>query len=132
MTVLKRKLGEEKGGWSPARRAAQALRLRTAKIWTRATGPRSASGKARAAQNSFRHGRYSAAAKGARHRLVVASRAMTRMGNLMQIHSRLTLRSLRNGTPLPDHAHDLPQMIEKLGADVHRSLDEWEKLIRLC
>ena len=44
-----------RAGWSAERRAAQAARLRAAKIWTRSTGPRSAAGKTRSAQNARKH-----------------------------------------------------------------------------
>lgn len=43
-------------GWPPSRRKAQAERLRRARIWTRATGPRTAAGKARSARNAHKHG----------------------------------------------------------------------------
>lgn len=45
-------------GWPPERRKKQAARLRAAKIWTRSTGPKTRQGKARAAQNSRKHGFY--------------------------------------------------------------------------
>ena len=53
-------------GWPPARRAAQAARIRHVRPWTRAAGPRTAAGKARAARNALRHGYRSAAANGIR------------------------------------------------------------------
>lgn len=43
-------------GWPPARRAAQAARCRAAQPWKRATGPRTAAGKAKSARNAYRHG----------------------------------------------------------------------------
>lgn len=46
--------------WTPARRAAQAARARLHKPWRFATGPRTAEGKAKAAQNGHKHGLYSA------------------------------------------------------------------------
>ncbi|MBU0801104.1 MAG: hypothetical protein KKA05_08880 [Alphaproteobacteria bacterium] len=42
-------------GWPPARRAAQAARIRETRIWTRATGPRTAAGKARSSQNARKY-----------------------------------------------------------------------------
>jgi hypothetical protein len=47
---------ETRHGWTPARRLAQAQRLRAARPWLRSTGPRTASGKARVAQNARKHG----------------------------------------------------------------------------
>lgn len=48
-------------GWPPERRRAQAARIRRQKPWLKATGPRTAVGKARVAQNALKHGRRSAA-----------------------------------------------------------------------
>ena len=41
-----------KHGWSPVRRAAQAEAIRRWKPWAKSTGPKTAAGKARAAQNA--------------------------------------------------------------------------------
>jgi len=43
-------------GWPPARRKAQAQRIRAQKPWLHATGPRTEAGKARTARNAYRHG----------------------------------------------------------------------------
>ena len=43
-------------GWTPERRARQAELIRIWKPWQRATGPRTAEGKARVSQNSYRGG----------------------------------------------------------------------------
>lgn len=43
--------------WSPERRAKHAAAIRRWKPWTKSTGPKTASGKARAAQNATKHGR---------------------------------------------------------------------------
>lgn len=43
-------------GWSPERRARQATAIRNWSPWSKSTGPRTASGKARAAQNACKHG----------------------------------------------------------------------------
>ncbi len=48
-------------GWPPARRKAQAERIRAAKPWLRSTGPRTAAGKARSRLNALRHCHRSAA-----------------------------------------------------------------------
>ena len=59
MPVLKRKTFTTPG-WPPARRAAQSARLRTARIWERSTGPKTAAGQSRSAQNALRAGRHTA------------------------------------------------------------------------
>lgn len=41
-----------KQGWSPERRAKQSAMMRARKIWLKSTGPRTAAGKARSAQNA--------------------------------------------------------------------------------
>lgn len=47
--------------WTPERRRAQAEAIRRWRPWTRSTGPRTAAGKARAAQNAYKHGQRSRA-----------------------------------------------------------------------
>lgn len=47
---------KHKNGWTPARRARQAAKIREWKPWTRSTGPKTPEGKARVGQNNFRHG----------------------------------------------------------------------------
>jgi hypothetical protein len=44
-------------GWSDERRATHAAAIRRWKPWEKSTGPRTATGKARAAQNAYKHGR---------------------------------------------------------------------------
>lgn len=46
----------QKTTWTPARRAAQAARIRAARIWDHSTGPRSAAGKARVSRNALKPG----------------------------------------------------------------------------
>lgn len=43
-------------GWSPERRARQAASIRRWRPWMTSTGPRTRAGKARSAQNSYKHG----------------------------------------------------------------------------
>ena len=43
-------------GWTPERRARQAVLIRTWKPWEQSTGPRSDEGKARTARNGFKGG----------------------------------------------------------------------------
>jgi hypothetical protein len=47
-----------KSGWPPARRANHAAAIRRWKPWTKSTGPRTSSGKAKSAQNAYKHGGY--------------------------------------------------------------------------
>jgi hypothetical protein len=57
------KCGSTKRVWTDAQRAAAAERARKSKPWLRSTGPKTAAGKARSAQNALKHGYYSAAAR---------------------------------------------------------------------
>jgi hypothetical protein len=43
-------------GWSSERRAKHAAAIRRWKPWMKSTGPKTAAGKARAAQNAYKHG----------------------------------------------------------------------------
>ena len=43
-------------GWTPERRARQALLIQNWKPWTKATGPRSTEGKARVSRNAYAGG----------------------------------------------------------------------------
>lgn len=43
-------------GWPPARRARQAQLIRQTRPWLRATGPRTAAGKACSCRNAYKHG----------------------------------------------------------------------------
>lgn len=49
--------------WTVSQRAAAADRARRVKPWLRATGPKTAEGKARCAKNALKHGYYSIAAR---------------------------------------------------------------------
>jgi len=53
MTALSRKTS----GWSDERRARHAEAIKRWAPWTKSTGPRTATGKARSAHNSYKHGR---------------------------------------------------------------------------
>ena len=52
----KAKSGVTSRGWPPERRCQQAARLRALKPWLKSTGPKTRTGKARAAQNALKHG----------------------------------------------------------------------------
>ena len=52
----KAKSGVTSRGWPPERRRKQAERLRKLKPWLKSTGPKTRTGKARAAQNALKHG----------------------------------------------------------------------------
>jgi hypothetical protein len=54
-TVQKERL-PRKSGWSPERRARQAVRIRLWAPWARSTGPKTAAGKMKSAANSYKHG----------------------------------------------------------------------------
>lgn len=43
-------------GWPPARRKAQAERIKKTKPWLKSTGPRTALGKAKIKYNAWKHG----------------------------------------------------------------------------
>ncbi len=45
-----------KTAWTPERRARQAARIRIWAPWARSTGPKTATGKAKSARNSYKHG----------------------------------------------------------------------------
>ena len=45
-------------GWTPERKARQAALIQFWKPWERATGPRTAKGKARAARNAWKGGHW--------------------------------------------------------------------------
>jgi hypothetical protein len=49
---MKRRLN----GWTPERRARQALAIRRWQPWRRSTGPKTEAGKARVTRNALRHG----------------------------------------------------------------------------
>lgn len=49
-------------GWTQERRDRQACLIRGWQPWTQSTGPKSAEGKARASQNSLKHGGRTASA----------------------------------------------------------------------
>ncbi|RFB78946.1 hypothetical protein [Methylovirgula sp. 4M-Z18] len=49
--------------WSEARRAGQAARIREWQPWLKSTGPKTAAGKQRVAQNTISHGACSAEMK---------------------------------------------------------------------
>ena len=44
--------------WPPERRAAHAAAIRRWKPWAKSTGPRTRAGKAKSAQNAYKHGGY--------------------------------------------------------------------------
>jgi hypothetical protein len=44
--------------WTPERRARQAALIRTWKPWTRATGPRTHEGRAKASRNAYKGGHW--------------------------------------------------------------------------
>ncbi len=69
------KSGVTSRGWPPERRLKQAERLKKLKPWLRSTGPKTRTGKARAAQNAFKHG----------GRAVV----MRKLAHMLALHRRL-------------------------------------------
>ena len=86
-----------RSGWTPERRAAAAARIRETRPWLRSTGPKTAAGKARCAQNALKHGRYSAAARAARWR----ERAKRGRWQLLAAHYRLANKILAKLLPDP-------------------------------
>jgi thioredoxin-like negative regulator of GroEL len=54
---------QAKTGWTDERRAKHAAAIKRWKPWEKSTGPRTAAGKARAAQNAYKHGQRAGAAR---------------------------------------------------------------------
>lgn len=52
--------------WTDDARRKQAQRMKEQQIWQYATGPKTSAGKARSAQNAYKHGAYTKAAKNLR------------------------------------------------------------------
>lgn len=63
-----------RGGWTPERRLRQAAAIRRWRPWARSTGPRTASGKARARLNAVKHGLYTDAMRRIRRALKMHAR----------------------------------------------------------
>jgi len=51
-----RRARRKRGGWSPERRARQAVLIRSWAPWQRSTGPKTEAGKLRCSQNALKHG----------------------------------------------------------------------------
>lgn len=81
-----------KSGWSPARRAAQAAAIRRWQPWAKSTGPRTAHGKAKSAQNATKHGGYGLQLR-LFHQGLKAQRECVRA---LLLHRRLSSDSPRN------------------------------------
>ena len=88
-TDRNRKIRYKSKGWPPERRAAAAVRIRMHRPWRHSTGPRTASGKARSAQNALKHGVRSA-----------AGRDLMQLLNLQRIFRIYVDRCLRQGLPV--------------------------------
>src|SRR5262245_57535893 len=97
-------------GWTPERRARQARLIRLWQPWRRATGPRTAAGKARCAMNATRHGFSSRASTLQLHRVrhalrlaahnIAILRALIRLRNAARFGRLLELRTLKTHLPL--------------------------------
>ena len=81
-----------KSGWPPARRAAHAVAIQRWKPWAKSTGPRTSSGKAKSAQNAYKHGAYALQLRLFNQGLA-AQRACVRV---ILHHRRLALQNPRN------------------------------------
>lgn len=55
-TIEKPKTTRRTSGWSPERRAKHAAAIKIWAPWAKSTGPKTAAGKARSAQNAWKHG----------------------------------------------------------------------------
>ena len=112
-----------RSGWSTARRAKHAAAIRRWKPWEKSTGPRSATGKAKSAQNAFKHGRHSLERR-------LASRAFTALGRcirLIALYRRLWSLNPRNELLPRLHAH-----IRKFDRIFHVCLSQALERERLC
>lgn len=83
---------KNKGGWSPERRAAHAAAIRRWKPWEKSTGPRSRAGKAKSAQNAYKHGGYALQLR-LLHQALAAQRACVRAA---LVHRRAHKENPRN------------------------------------
>lgn len=99
MTVTVLKKINKTTGWTPERRAAQAARLRAARIWLKSTGPRSAAGKARSSRNAYKTGAYSAETRLVR----AALRAQGRFRRRVALADRLIRQGGRITPTARDH-----------------------------
>ena len=71
-------------GWTPERRARQALAIRTWKPWERSTGPVTDAGKASSSQNALIFGDYGRDAKADQKRVADLIRACKRLKEVMK------------------------------------------------
>lgn len=68
-------------GWTQERRAKQSAAIRNWSPWSRSTGPKTAFGKTRAAQNAYKHGTRSAHMR-LLHQALAAQRQCLRLGRV--------------------------------------------------
>lgn len=83
-------------GWSPERRAKHAASIKLWAPWAKSTGPRTAGGKQRSAQNAYKHGGYAAPMKSVKAALWRQSRFVRSVHQLCRLKRAKVANELLN------------------------------------
>lgn len=101
--------------WSAERRAAQAERIRIQKPWRHSTGPRSAAGKIRVAQNAYKHGGRCATMR----RLTAALARQARYIRDVKLRMKILCGLNQHAAIIHEDRHDVGEMREIMRLLVH-------------